>query len=66
MRCGSSSSPPASPRWVQISVEPMGDAGRDKATALAAKVAGFDFRLPPDRAELLGWTMDDLTNEQKS
>jgi hypothetical protein len=54
------------PGWVQISVEPMGDAGRDKATALAAKVAGFDFRLPPDRAELLGWTMDDLTNEQKS
>ncbi|MCC6778699.1 MAG: DUF4340 domain-containing protein [Hyphomicrobiales bacterium] len=54
------------PGWVQISVEPVGDARREQVSAIAAKVAGYDFRLPADRAELIGWTMDDLTNEQKS
>lgn len=54
------------PGWVQIAVEPVGDARREQVSALAAKVAGYDFRLPADRAELIGWTMDDLTNEQKS
>jgi hypothetical protein len=52
--------------WVRISAEATGDAGRDKAKAINAKVDGFDFRLPPAQTDMLGWTLADLTNEQKS
>ena len=52
--------------WVQISAEATGDAARDKAKAINAKVARFDFRLPPAQTDVLGWTVADLTNEQKS
>jgi Domain of unknown function (DUF4340) len=52
--------------WVQISVEATNDAEREKASAIAAKVDGFDFRLPVDRTEILGWTNAELTTEQKS
>jgi hypothetical protein len=52
--------------WVQISAEATNDAARAKADALAAKIEGYDFRLPVDRAELIGSTSADLTNEQKS
>jgi len=50
--------------WVQISAEAT-DAKREKAKAIAAKVDGFDFRLPAHRAELLGWTNAELTNERR-
>jgi hypothetical protein len=52
--------------WVQIAVEATGDGARDKAKAIAAKVEGFDFRLPSTEAEVFGWTNQELTNEQKS
>jgi hypothetical protein len=52
--------------WIKISAEATGDAGRDKAKAINAKVAGYDFRLPPAQTDVLGWTLTDLTNEQKS
>ncbi len=52
--------------WVQISAEATSDDARQKASAIAAKVEGYDFRLPTDRAELLGWTNTELTTEQKS
>ena len=52
--------------WVQISAEATNDAARAKADALAAKIEGYDFHLPVDRAELIGSTSADLTNEQKS
>jgi hypothetical protein len=52
--------------WVQISAESTNDVQRERANAIAAKVDGFDFRLPADRAELLGWTNTELTTEQKS
>ncbi len=52
--------------WVQISAEATSDSARAKADALAAKIEGYDFRLPADRAELIGSTNTDLTNEQKS
>jgi hypothetical protein len=52
--------------WIRISAEATGDAARDKAKAINAKVAGFDFRLPPAQTDVLGWTLADLTNEQKS
>jgi hypothetical protein len=51
---------------VQISAEATNDATREKANAIAAKVEGYDFRLPVARAELLGWTNVELTNGQKS
>jgi uncharacterized protein DUF4340 len=44
----------------------VADAEREKASAIAAKVDGFDFRLPVDRTEILGWTNAELTTEQKS
>jgi hypothetical protein len=52
--------------WVQIVAEATNDAARDKAKAINAKVEGYDFRLPPHQVEVLGWTIADLTNEQKS
>lgn len=52
--------------WVQIAAEATNDAARDKAKAIAAKVDGFEFRLPGNQAEVLGWTNAELTNEQKS
>ena len=51
--------------WVQLSAEATSDAQREQAAAIAAKVDGYDFRLPADRAELLGSTTTELTNEQK-
>ncbi len=57
--------------WVQITAEATGDTTPDptkldKAKAINAKVGAYDFRLPANQAELLGWTMADLTSEQKS
>jgi len=52
--------------WVKISAEPTSDAGGAKAKAINAKVAGYDFRLPPAQTDVLGWTLMDLTKEQKS
>ena len=52
--------------WVQISAEATNDAVKDKAKLIASKVDGYDFRLPSNQAEILGWTVTDLTDEQKS
>ncbi len=51
--------------WVQLSAQAANDAARAKADAIAAKVEAYDFRLPADRAELMGWTNAELTTEQK-
>jgi hypothetical protein len=51
--------------WVRITAEATSDAKQDKAKAIAAKVAGYDFRLPSNQAEILGWTITDVTDEQK-
>ena len=51
--------------WVQLSAEATNDAARAKADAITAKVGAYDFRLPADRAELMGWTNTELTTEQK-
>jgi len=37
-----------------------------KAKLIASKVEGYDFRLPSNQAEILGWTITDLTDEQKN
>jgi len=52
--------------WVRITAEATADAKRDKAKAIAEKVAGYDFRLPSNQAEILGWTIADVTDEQRS
>jgi Domain of unknown function (DUF4340) len=52
--------------WVQIAAEATSDAAKDKAKLIASKVEGYDFRLPSNQAEILGWTLADLTDEQKS
>jgi hypothetical protein len=52
--------------WVQIAAEATNDAAKDKAKLIASKVEGYDFRLPSNQAEILGWTITDLTDEQKS
>ena len=51
--------------WVQIAAEATGDAAKDKAKLIASKVDGYDFRLPSNQAEILGWTVTDLTDEEK-
>ena len=52
--------------WVQIAAQATGNAKPDRANAISAKVAGYDFRLPANEAEVLDWTTADLTEEQKS
>jgi Domain of unknown function (DUF4340) len=54
---------PVSDGWVQATVEATNDGKRDQANALAAKTANFEFRLPSQEAEVLGWTVKDLTAE---
>jgi hypothetical protein len=51
--------------WVQITAEATSDAAKDKAKLIASKVDGYDFHLPSNQAELLSWTVTDLTNEDK-
>jgi Domain of unknown function (DUF4340) len=51
--------------WVQIAAEATSDAAKDKAKLIASKVDGYDFRLPSNQAEILGWTITDITDEQK-
>jgi Domain of unknown function (DUF4340) len=51
--------------WVQIAAEATSDAAKDKAKLIASKVDGYDFRLPSNQAEILGWTIADVTDEQK-
>lgn len=50
--------------WVQVTAEAMNDGKRDKASAIAAKTESFEFRLPSQQLELLGWTVKDLTIAQ--
>jgi hypothetical protein len=52
--------------WVQIAAEATSDAAKDKAKLIASKVDGYDFRLPSNQAELLSWTVADVTDEKKS
>jgi hypothetical protein len=51
--------------WVQITAEASEDGAKDKAKAIASKVDGYDFRLPSNLAEVLGWTMADVASEKK-
>jgi hypothetical protein len=52
--------------WVQIAAEATSEAARARANAIHAKVEAYEFRLPPQQTELLGWTLADVTDEQKS
>jgi hypothetical protein len=51
--------------WVQVKAEAVNDAKRDKAAAIAAKTENFEFRLPSQQTEVLGWTVKDMTTEQQ-
>jgi len=52
--------------WVRITAEATNDAAKDKAKLITSKVEGYDFRLPSSDADRLGWTIADLSVEQKS
>lgn len=51
--------------WVHITAEATKDAAKDKAKLITSKVEAYDFRLPSSEADRLGWTMTDLSVEQK-
>jgi hypothetical protein len=51
--------------WVHITAEATEDGAKDKAKLIASKAEDYDFRLPSNLAEVLGWTVTDLTNEVK-
>jgi Domain of unknown function (DUF4340) len=51
--------------WVQIAAEATSDSAKDKAKLIASKVDGYDFRLPSNQAEILSWTITDVTDEKK-
>jgi Domain of unknown function (DUF4340) len=51
--------------WVQVTAEPTAADGKpDKAKAITAKTADFEFRLPSQQSEVLGWNMKDVTGEK--
>jgi hypothetical protein len=50
--------------WVRIAVKASG-AASEKAQLLESRVQGFDFKLPANLTEILGWTVTDLTSEPK-
>jgi hypothetical protein len=51
--------------WVQVTAEPTATDGKpDKAKAITTKTADFEFRLPNQQAELLGWNLKDVTTEK--
>ncbi len=52
--------------WVHVTAEATKDAAKDRAALINSKVEGYDFRLPSKEADRLGWTMADVTVEQKS
>jgi hypothetical protein len=52
--------------WVQVSAEPSATDGKpDKAKAITTKTADFEFRLPNQEAEVLGWNLKDVTTEEQ-
>jgi hypothetical protein len=51
--------------WVHVTAEATEDGAKDKAKLIMSKVEDYDFRLPSNLAEVLGWTVTDLTNEVK-
>jgi len=52
--------------WVHITAEATNDSAKDKAKMITSKVEAYDFRLRSNEADRLGWTMADLSVEQKS
>jgi len=52
--------------WVHITAEGTTDAAKDKAKLITSGVEDYDFRLHSNEAERLGWTMSNLSIEQKS
>jgi hypothetical protein len=52
--------------WVHITAEATNDAAKDKAKLITSKVDAYDFRLRSSEADRMGWTMADLSVEQKS
>lgn len=51
--------------WVEMAAEATEDGAKDKARLIASKVDGYDFRLPSNLAEVLGFTVTDLTDEKQ-
>jgi hypothetical protein len=51
--------------WVQVTAEAMKDGKPDKASAITSKTEGFEFRLPSQQAEVLAWTVNDMTIAQQ-
>ena len=51
--------------WVRIAVESKAEASSEQAKAIAAKVAGRDFRVAGYQSEVFGWTPAEMTSEQK-
>jgi hypothetical protein len=51
--------------WVQVTAEPSATDGKpDKAKAITSKTADFEFRLPSQQAEILGWNLKDVTSDK--
>ncbi|MBM3609256.1 MAG: DUF4340 domain-containing protein [Alphaproteobacteria bacterium] len=53
-------------RWVRISAKGTNEESSKKAAELSAKVDGFEFQLIDRYAEVLGWKLEDFTEEAKS
>lgn len=53
-------------RWVRISAKGTNEESKKRAAELAPKIDGFEFQLIERYAEVLGWKLEDFTEEAKS
>lgn len=52
--------------WVRIAAEGTNEESKKRAEALRPKMEGFEFKLIPRYFEVMGWKLDDFTEEAKS
>ena len=52
--------------WVRITASSKAEASATQAKEIAAKVDGRDFQMPGYQNDMFGWTMNDVSSDQKS
>jgi len=52
--------------WVRLTVEGTTDDSKKRAEGLKPKMEGFEFKLIPRYFEIMGWKLEDFTEEVKS
>ena len=56
----------AADNWVKIEVASKAEGSAELAKTLGAKIDGREFQLPGYQTDMFGWTMNDVSSDQKS